>query len=184
MQAELKIAEAATPSTEETAALEQLRKRLESAVVQICPPWLAANREDLVQVALVKVVRLQAREGKEGFSASYLRRAAYSALVDEIRRRRRRREEPLEGETAIQQPMLDTPSPERQALGGELRQAIAECLGHLVRPRRLAVVLHLQGHRVPEIASLLGWRAKRAENLVYRGLKNLRSCLYSKGLEP
>ena len=56
--------------------------------------------------------------------------------------------------------------------------------GRLVLPRRLAVTLHLQGHTVPEAGSLLGWNAKRAENLVYRGLADLRDCLAGKGVRP
>lgn len=172
-------------SPEWAAAIEGLREGLDAAVGKVCPPALAAHRDDLVQAAWIKVVRLGAKnEGKTTFSASYLRRAAYSALIDEIRRHRRRREEPLEGDMAITEPTHGAPSPERRAFGGELGQAIVGCLDRLVRPRRLAVVLHLQGHSVPEIASRLGWVPKRAENLVYRGLKNLRGCLMAKGLEP
>ena len=48
----------------------------------------------------------------------------------------------------------------------------------------MAVVLHLQGHSVPEAARLLNWGNKRTENLVYRGLADLRNCLALKGLEP
>ena len=54
----------------------------------------------------------------------------------------------------------------------------------LVRPRRLAVALYLQGHSVPEAAKLLEWGNKRTENLVYRGLADLRECLAKKGLKP
>ena len=50
------------------------------------------------------------------------------------------------------------------------------------RERRLAVTLHLQGHSVPEAARLLDWAVKRTENLVYRGLADLRECLTAKGI--
>jgi RNA polymerase sigma-70 factor, ECF subfamily len=46
------------------------------------------------------------------------------------------------------------------------------------------VTLYLQGHTVPETARILGWDAKRAENLVYRGLADLRQCLMGKGHRP
>jgi RNA polymerase sigma-70 factor (ECF subfamily) len=52
------------------------------------------------------------------------------------------------------------------------------------RERRLAVILHLQGHSVREAARLLDWAFKRTENLVYRGLADLRACLQSKGMTP
>ena len=45
-------------------------------------------------------------------------------------------------------------------------------------------MLHLQGHSVPDAARLLGWPAKRTENLVYRGLADLRRCLIAKGHTP
>jgi RNA polymerase sigma-70 factor (ECF subfamily) len=35
---------------------------------------------------------------------------------------------------------------------------------------------------VPELGRLLGWNAKKAENLVYRGLADLRGCLTEKGV--
>jgi RNA polymerase sigma-70 factor (ECF subfamily) len=50
--------------------------------------------------------------------------------------------------------------------------------------RRLAVTLYLHGHSVPDAARILDWSAKRTENLVYRGLADLRECLLSKGLRP
>jgi RNA polymerase sigma-70 factor (ECF subfamily) len=42
--------------------------------------------------------------------------------------------------------------------------------------------MYLHGHSVAEVAALLGWRFKKAENLVYRGLADLRRCLATKGL--
>ena len=48
----------------------------------------------------------------------------------------------------------------------------------------MAVTLYLQGHSVPEAARVLDWPAKRTENLVYRGLADLRECLMKKGIQP
>ena len=53
-----------------------------------------------------------------------------------------------------------------------------------MRPRRLAVTLHLQGHSVPEVGRLMGWSAKKADNLVYRGRADLRECLELRGIRP
>jgi RNA polymerase sigma-70 factor (ECF subfamily) len=163
----------------------ELREGLARAISRICPPWLAASREDLVQAALIKVMELRRRgEGSGGFASSYLWKVAHSALVDEIRRRRRRREQPLDDEPPGAEPAVGDPGPEERALGGELGRAIRWCLEKMVRPRRQAVTLHLQGHRVKETASLMGWAVKRADNLIYRGLQDLRACLEAKGLGP
>ena len=85
--------------------------------------------------------------------------------------------------------MLDTAAhatgnPERETAARQVGSAIQGCLQRLVKTRRLAVTLYLQGYGVPEAAQLLGWRRKKVENLVYRGLADLRQCLDTKGIKP
>ena len=163
----------------------ELRKALARAVRRVCPGWLSDRSEDIIQASIIRVMEISRRsEGKREFASSYLWRVAYSALVDEIRRLRRLQEIPLEdegGEAPL--PHWD-PDPERVAAGTELGKGIQDCLARLIAPRRRAVTLYLLGHTVPEAAQLLGWNNKRTENLVYRGLDNLRECLKSKGLKP
>jgi RNA polymerase sigma-70 factor, ECF subfamily len=164
---------------------DRLREQLERAVRRVCPRWLSDRSEDLVQAAMMKVMEIQRKsEEDREFKASYLWKVAHSALVDEIRRHRRRREAPLEDDGWDGGPATVSPGPERRTAAREIAKGIGECLMRLVRPRRLAVVLYLQGHSVPEAAELLSWGNKRTENLVYRGLADLRDCLAEKGLEP
>lgn len=75
-------------------------------------------------------------------------------------------------------------NPETDARFKELGAAVRDCLESMIRDRRLAVTLYLQQHTVPEAARLLGWAVKRTENLVYRGLADLRQCLLAKGHTP
>ena len=133
-----------------------------------------------MRVMQVIGARAGGSEGNAAVSSSYLYKAAHSALVDEIRRVRRRRETDLE-EGAFEPGGED---PERSAASREIGEAIEDCLTRLVADRRLAVTLYLQGNSVPESARVLDWPAKRTENLVYRGLADLRDCLRSKGLRP
>lgn len=165
--------------------LAGLRADLKRAVAQTCPRWLSDRSEDIVQVALMRVMEIyRKREGNVELSSFYLRKAAYSAVVDEIRRLRRRQEVPLENESSeiVYEPVAESADPERAAAARETGRAIKDCLGRLVRPRKLAVTLSLQGHSVPEIGKLMSWSTKKAENLVYRGLSDLRGCLDSKGV--
>lgn len=167
--------------------MAELRRQLVRAVDRTCPRWLASEADDLVQTALLRVLEVQRRrEGNAEFSAFYLRRAAYSVVVDEIRRRRRRGEVPLDPEAEGEEPGRPSEAPDPEEVSGsrELGRAIVECLGRMVRPRRLAVTLHLQGHRIREVGGLMGWSAKKAENLIYRGLADLRACLESQGFAP
>ena len=184
MSADLRLVPEPDPILSEEETL-RLRGQLERAVYRVCPQWLADLRDDLVQIALMRVMEVHRRsEGKREFAASYLWKVAYSALVDEIRKQRRRRETPLEEVGQEDGPIAFNPNPERRTADHEVGDGIQSCLADLVRPRRLAVVLYLQGHSVPEAAKLLQWGPKKTENLVYRGLADLRKCLTRKGLTP
>jgi len=159
------------------------------AVRRQCPAWLSDDAQDIAQMALAKVMAAEkGREGERTLTSFYLHRVAHSALVDEIRRRKRRPEVPLEGTPeAGQEGRLEPRAagdPESSASFRELGAAVRDCLAAASRERRLAVTLYLQGHTVPETARILGWDNKRAENLVYRGLADLRQCLMGKGHRP
>src|ERR1700759_3404043 len=76
----------------------QLHRDLVRAVDRVCPRWMADRAHDLVQAALMRVMEIQRKkEGTAEFSAFSLKKAAYSAMIDEIRRLRRRQEVSLEG---------------------------------------------------------------------------------------
>lgn len=165
-----------------------LRQDLVRAVARLCPRWMADRRDDLVQAAVMRVMQITGRrsaagEGNRSLSTSYLYRVASSVLVDEIRRLRRRNETDLQDEAAA--PVaIGTENPERGMASMEIGRGIQDCLLGMKRERRLAVTLHLQGHSVPEAARILDWAAKQTENLVYRGLADLRACLMAKGIRP
>ena len=76
------------------------------------------------------------------------------------------------------------PDPAERAAAEEIGRAIRACLARLLPNRRLAVTLYLQGHTGPETASILGWSLKRAENMIFRGLADLRACLTRRGITP
>ena len=168
----------------DTRLYEELRRQVTRAVARVCPSWLSADRDDVVQVSLLRLhQQLKSGEGSRLTSASYIWKTAFSVTVDEIRRRSRRPETPLD-EVAEAPAMADAmPDPERRAISRQLGDGIRACLAGLIDARRAAVVLHLQGHTVREIAALLGSEYKKAENLVYRGMSDLRQCLTAKGLD-
>ena len=168
--------------------IEELRQTMVRVVARICPAWLSAQRDDVVQAAVMRVVQLLDKlepigEGDPPFSSSYLFKVAHSALVDEIRRVRRRRETDFD-DAGVAIAAVTVDDPERRAASREVGRGIQSCLLRMKRERRLAVTLYLQGHNVAEAARILDWPVKRTENLIYRGLANLRACLKSKGIEP
>jgi RNA polymerase sigma-70 factor (ECF subfamily) len=179
--------DAVEPSHARDARWTSLAGAMARAVRRQCPWWLSEHAQDIVQAALIKVVAIVGKpEGDRALTSFYLNRVAHSALVDEIRRQRRRQEVALELVTddgrdqRVAEPTAHG-DPERDASFRELGAAVRDCLGAMKRDRRLAVMLYLQDHSVPEAARVLGWSAKRTENLVYRGLADLRQCLARKG---
>lgn len=164
----------------------ELRAEIARAVRSLCPRWLASRADDLVQTALLKILELRQRsEQRQALSPFYLKRVAYSALVDEIRRFERKRETPLEDEDGEPMPVASsTPGPDRLQAGREIGEGIRDCLGTLLRQRKLAVTLYLQDVSVVDAARILGWDLKQTRNLVYRGLGDLRQCLKEKGFHP
>ncbi len=164
--------------------LLRLRQDLARALRRACPSWLESRRDDLLQQAMLRVVHVLEREENAVLATSYLYRVAHAVVVDEVRRAQWRRESALDdgsGEAAA--PSRDA-GPEQRAQAVEIGRGIDGCLAALAEPRRLAVTLHLQGHTLAEAAGLLGWSVKRTENLTYRGLSDLRTCLAAKGLKP
>jgi len=184
-RAEVRIPGVTSAAPALSSDLAPLRAQLLHAVQRVCPPWLAAQREDIVQAALLRVLKtLEGRESIAPLPSSYLWKAAYSATVDEIRRARRRPEVALD-EVPVVESLADggTDPFEDQAVR-ELGAAIRECLAGLGEPRRIVVGFHLMGHKVGEMVNLLGWDEKRLRNLLSRGLVDLRRCLAERGVQP
>jgi RNA polymerase sigma-70 factor (ECF subfamily) len=160
-----------------------VRDTLRAAAARVVPSWLADQRDDIVQAAMLRLIPKLSEGDPEGRSSpAYLWRVAYSITVDEIRRRRCRPEEQPSERTP--EAGDRQPTPERALAGREIGLAIRGCLEKVLADRRRAVTLYLQGHGPSEIARLMGWNIKRAENLVARGLDDLRTCLKRKGVTP
>jgi RNA polymerase sigma factor (sigma-70 family) len=146
--------------------LEAARRVLEKAIRRRCFGLLASQREDLVQSAMVRLLERQAREDLWARGPSYFWKVAQSVVVDELRRLGRERRL-AEGVTEERQAWVDPVD------GITLRR----CLERLEERRRMAVTLHLSGLRIPEVARTANWTVKTAENLIYRGLEDLRRFL-------
>jgi RNA polymerase sigma-70 factor, ECF subfamily len=164
-------------------ATDRLRLEVERAVRKVCPRWLVDQVDDLTQVVTARIVQRMrdTADSSVVFTAGYVYRAAYTALIDEIRRRRRLRETPIESEPLI---ASQTENPEQRVAARSIRAAVATCVSALMGPRRRAVVLKLQGYSLDEMSVVLESPRKRVENLLYRGLADLRQCLVSKGIHP
>jgi RNA polymerase sigma-70 factor, ECF subfamily len=169
------------PSDDE---LQRFRQDLARALRRACPSWLESRRDDLLQLALLRVVNVLKREENVVLSTSYLYKVAHAVVVDEVRRAQWRREAALDESSGEPAAPSREAGPEERLRALEIGRGIDGCLAAMPSPRRLAVTLHLQGQTVAEAAAILGWTVKRTENLTYRGLSDLRTCLAAKGLKP
>lgn len=159
----------------------ELQLRLRVCVRRVCPAWLAGHEDDLVQTALMKLVRSKVEIRTDW---AYLNRLAYSVVVDEIRRRQRRHEVGMSPSMPDRIANSADLSPEDRTRGLQVGEAVVDCLGELRSLRRRAVVLHLQDHPIAEIATMLRVDPKKAANLTYRGMADLRQALRKRGLKP
>jgi RNA polymerase sigma factor (sigma-70 family) len=167
------------------AAVAELRRRLAAAVVRVCPPWIADAADDIVQAAILQLLKRVERSGGMGeLTSMYLTKMAHGLVVDEVRRRSRRREEALDSGEGPSPAADEVTGPDHQAAAREIGRGIVECIGRLARPRALVVTLWLRGASAPETARRLGWTAKKVEHLLGRGRTELRECLEGKGLRP
>jgi RNA polymerase sigma-70 factor (ECF subfamily) len=158
-----------------------LRERLAREVRRYCPARLRGSADDIVQVAWVRLDEARRRDERiSGPGASFLAKVAYCATVDEIRRDRRRREVSVE---TLESMALER-APDDTLRAREIGRGIRDCMVTLVPSRGMAVTLFLIGHTSPEIGRILGWSLRKTENLVFRGMADLRRCLASKGITP
>lgn len=174
----------AAPEPRGRAEDEALWNELARIVSRACPAWARSHRDDITQAAMLRVMRARERRPQDVLPTSYLWKAACSATIDELRRLRAQREVPIHEDDDGVVVVDPGQTPEDRLRADRIAQGLRECLARLVEARRLAVTLHLAGHSVPESGRILGWSTKRAENLVYRGLADLRRCLSTKGLAP
>lgn len=162
-----------------------LRRQLLASVRRSCPAWLADQAEDIVQTAMVRLIGVLEKGGENlELNPSYLKRVAYNATVDEMRRQMRQKEVTVEERAELERVPARSAHPERSVAALEIHEGICDCLGGMIRSRRIALACHLQGYSVPESARFLGWTRKKTEHLIRRGLMDLRTCLAGKGLTP
>ena len=134
-----------------------------------------------MQESFIRLLRARKVDGASNLSAGYLKKVAYSAVIDEIRRRRRQPTAVAGSDVDIEAAPDEIRSrPPETALGN----AMELCMQRLQDDRRRALTLHLLGHGGSEVARMLECNAKRAENLTLRGLAQLRECLQGMGVSP
>lgn len=164
--------------------------KLRMAVRRVCPNSMAHRAEDIAQKAVLRLLERIHRlgENEQGYNSSFLYRMAYYATVDEMRlqeREQKRKSTPvlnhLQANALLQSVDFD---PERVAHHKNLLEVIDRCLDDLREDRKTALRMSLMGHSNHEISQIMGWNARKTQNLLYRGRKDLQLRLKQIGLRP
>jgi RNA polymerase sigma-70 factor (ECF subfamily) len=138
-----------------------------------------AAAEDVVQETFLRAYRALHRfDGRAGF-ATWIHRIAMNASLDVLRQTRTRREVAYEAEEGVLDPAPSPePGPERVAVSGDLRRALARAMATLTDVERIAFVLrHYEGRSTVEIGERLGLQSSATRQAVFRAVRKLRLAL-------
>tara|TARA_B100001989_G_scaffold19771_1_gene12103 strand:- start:26 stop:559 length:534 start_codon:yes stop_codon:yes gene_type:complete len=152
-------------------------------IAAACPACLRALQDDLIQKAMLRITCAFEKDQTRTLNRTYLRQVARTVLLDEIRRQRHRKRVLADTDHVERSGCERAVDPERAAHTRQVLDAAMRLLDERLSEHRAEAVLHhLRGRSVREIADRMDIAPKSAENLVYRGLKDLRDGLRELGL--
>ena len=162
-------------------AFNAIVERYQSQVYNVSARILGDRHlaEDVAQETFIKAHR--SIDGFRGGSLrAWLLRIASNLSLDATRSRKRRPAESLEA--ASKRPGFsvpsDAPGPEQEALQGELREKIQDCIMSLPDDQRAVVVLvDVQGLSYDEAAEAIGSAVGTVKSRLARGRRRLRDAL-------
>ena len=176
-----------TAQSEESLLLDRYRQLLRKAIGKTVPNAAAYDVDDIEQEACARVLKALRQGSQIQSMDSYVYRIGVTAAIDSLRKVRRRRESLIDDASQVFAEQADAPAvptPDA-ALEIDRRLQIARrFIQQLSGNRQAAVVLHLQGHSIEEIARHLGWTENKARNLVYRGMSDLKTRARAAREEP
>jgi RNA polymerase sigma-70 factor, ECF subfamily len=131
--------------------------------------------EDVVQETFLRAYdHLSQFDGRASFG-SWLYRIAANSSLDLLRFRKRSAESDIDDPSL---PPHSSPSPERLAMSGEVRERLAEAMQELSSAERTAFVLrHFEGLSIEDVSRALDCQAGAAKHSVFRAVQKLRRAL-------
>jgi len=131
----------------------------------------AADVDDIVQEAFLRMLRVDLHDSSEEHWRRYLFRIASNLIIDRWRRRKFEH-----GGDAMPEPASPTPHLENDA-------AVAKIFSELKpRERALLWLAYVEGESHEEIASALGLRRRGVRVMLFRAKRHLRDLLHARGL--
>jgi RNA polymerase sigma-70 factor (ECF subfamily) len=163
---------------------------LRNTIASVCPKNLGIQIDDIEQEARIRLWKALEKNVEIRDHASYIYRIAFTTTIDAIRRVKSRKEEQLtttdsseEAKEPAEVVVDQRPSPHEKTETKQILDQVEKVLAAMDENRRSAIRLYLQGMTSFEIADVRGWSEPKARNLLYRGLKDLRTGLKAAGID-
>ena len=139
------------------------------------------DAEDVVQESFLRAYRQLNKFDERASFGTWLYRIAVNCSLDLVRSRKRRAEQ-QPSEDALADPVATaiagSPTPDRLAMSGEVRELVAEAMNELSAAERAAFVLrHFEGMRIEDVSRILGCQPGAAKHSVFRAVQKLRRAL-------
>lgn len=141
-----------------------------------------SDAEDVVQESFLRAYKQLGKFDERASFGTWLYRIAANCSLDLVRSRNRRSElmapaDPDRDDPILSLPAL-SPSPEREALSGQVRDRVAEAMKELSATERTAFVLrHFEGMRIEDVSRALDCAPGAAKHSVFRAVQKLRRAL-------
>ena len=159
-----------------TVAFEQLMRRFSRLAYKVAFGFLGDvdSAMDVTQITFLKVHERLGDWRQEGDLKNWIARIAANESLNLVRSRKRHPTTPLEDDLFLQ----SDPTQEQQIDALETREALHRSLESLTPRQRLAVVLrYFQGMSTRQISTALACSEGTARNILFRGLRQLRTTL-------
>jgi len=163
-------------------ALDELYRRHREAAYGIAYRLVGSREDalDVVQEAFIHVMRgIQTFRGQSSFR-TWLYRIVTHASLDYRRWRSLRTADRLDAESAVEPAATGPrqPTPQAEAIAGDLRQAIDRALMNISEKNRAALVLYaIEGMSYQEVADVLGISVGTVMSRIFNARQRLRELL-------
>ena len=159
------------------ALIAELSLAIQTSVQSFHPQKLGIDPEDLIQEIRIKLWKIFKSDKKIRNYSSYIKRVINSIIIDQIRiSRRYEKIIDLEKERNFQDQGIDDFSIKK-------KKDINMAFDSLIESRREVVRWYLYGLNTDEISKILNLNKIKTQNLLYRGVNDLKNILKSKGIK-
>src|SRR4051812_27685013 len=140
------------------------------------------DAEDVVQESFLRAYKQLAKFDERASFGTWLYRIAANCSLDLVRSKKRRSEQLAPADPDRNDPILSlpalSPSPEREAQSGQVRERVAEAMQELSATERTAFVLrHFEGMCIEDVSKVLDCAPGAAKHSVFRAVQKLRRAL-------